>query len=47
MEGVIYLLDTDALIVMIRGLKPGRPSAKRRVAERLVERRAPCNSVTP
>lgn len=35
---MIYLLDTDALIVMIRGLKPGRPSGKRRVAERLVER---------
>jgi tRNA(fMet)-specific endonuclease VapC len=38
MEGVIYLLDTDTLIVMIRGLKPGRRPAQRRVANRLVDR---------
>jgi tRNA(fMet)-specific endonuclease VapC len=38
MEGMIFLLDTDMLIFMIRGLKPARPLAQRRRAQRLVER---------
>jgi tRNA(fMet)-specific endonuclease VapC len=35
---MIYLLDTDILIFMIRGLKPGRRPATRQRARRLLER---------
>ncbi|HUY32921.1 MAG TPA: type II toxin-antitoxin system VapC family toxin [Pirellulales bacterium] len=35
---MIHLLDTDMLIFMIRGLKPGRRAAQRQRADELVER---------
>jgi tRNA(fMet)-specific endonuclease VapC len=35
---MIFLLDTDMFIFMIRGLKPARPLAQRRRARELVER---------
>jgi tRNA(fMet)-specific endonuclease VapC len=35
---MIFLLDTDMFIFMIRGLKPARPLAQRRRAQELVER---------
>jgi tRNA(fMet)-specific endonuclease VapC len=35
---MIYLLDTDMLIFMIRGLKPSRPQPQRRRARQLVDR---------
>jgi len=37
-DGVIYLLDTDTLIFMVRGLKPSRRAAQRQRAEELVEK---------
>jgi tRNA(fMet)-specific endonuclease VapC len=38
MAGVIYLLDTDTLIAMIRGLKPRQKRAQGRIAHQLVDR---------
>ena len=38
MESVIYLLDTDILIFMVRGLKSARRPAQRTRAKALVER---------
>jgi tRNA(fMet)-specific endonuclease VapC len=38
MEAVIYLLDTDTLIFMVRGLKPGRRPSQRQRALNLVDR---------
>ena len=35
---MIYLLDTDLLIYMVRGLKPTRRAAERQRAQKLVER---------
>src|SRR5437588_11847375 len=38
MEGMIYLLDTDLLIFMVRGLKPRKRPAQRQRAQGLVDR---------
>lgn len=38
MEGVIYLLDTDALVTIIRGLKSARRLTLRQQAQSLIER---------
>jgi tRNA(fMet)-specific endonuclease VapC len=36
-EGMIFLLDTDQLIYMVRGLKPGRRAAHRKKAQEIVD----------